>query len=133
MIPATTLVPVGLLWYGWSAEQHLHWVMPDIGVFIVAFGITVPSQCIQCYVLDCYPVYASSAIGSLTILRAAAGGIFPLFGPVIFRKLGYGVGSTLLAGIAATIGGLVPILLMYIGPSLRAGSPYAAGFVEVTL
>jgi hypothetical protein len=30
LVPGGIMMPIGLLWYGWSAEQHLHWIMPDI-------------------------------------------------------------------------------------------------------
>jgi MFS family permease len=30
LVPGGVMMPIGLLWYGWSAEQHLHWIMPDI-------------------------------------------------------------------------------------------------------
>jgi MFS family permease len=33
LVPGVVLVPVGLLWYGWAAEQRLHWIVPDIGWF----------------------------------------------------------------------------------------------------
>ena len=133
MIPASVLVPTGLLWYGWSSYAHLHWIMPNIGIGVYCFGLIVGYQCIQAYVLDCYPVYAASAIGALTILRAITGCIFPLFGPALFRRFGYGWASTLLAGITAVIGGLAPVGLRLAGPRLRARSPYASGDVQVQL
>jgi hypothetical protein len=30
LVPGGLMMPIGLLWYGWSAQQHLHWIMPDI-------------------------------------------------------------------------------------------------------
>lgn len=133
MIPVSFLVPVGMLSYGWAAEMHLHWILPDIGMFITAFGLIIPSQCIQAYILDCYPVYAASAIASLTVLRSAAGCIFPLIGPLLFRHFGYGYASTLLAGIAIAVGCVPPLILRHMGPKLREKSPYGAGYVKVDL
>ena len=133
MIPASILVPLGLLWYGWSALAHLHWIMPNIGMVVYCFGLIVGFQCIQAYALDCYPVYAASAIGSLTVLRAITGCVFPLFGPLLYRHFGYGWASTLLAGLAVVIGGLAPVGLRLAGPGLRARSVYASGDVEVQL
>lgn len=31
LIPGSLLMPVGLLLYGWAAEKHVHWIVPDIG------------------------------------------------------------------------------------------------------
>ena len=77
--------------------------------------------------MDTYPVYAASAIGSLSILRAISGFVFPLLGPVMFRRFGYGWASTLMAGIAAVIGVMAPVGLKVFGARLRARSPYATG------
>ena len=133
MVPASLLVPIGILAYGWAAQAHLHWILPDIGMFITSFGLVIPSQCIQAYILDCYPVYAASAIASLTVLRSVAGCIFPLIGPSLFRNFGYGHASTLLAGVTVAIGCIPPLILRHMGKSLRELSPYAAGYVEVIL
>lgn len=127
MIPASLLVPIGQLWYGWSAETKQHWIMPNIGVCIYSFGLIIGYQCIQAYVLDCYPVYAASAVGSLTVLRSITGCVFPLFAPALYRALGYGWTSTILAAFAVTIGGSAPWLLRTKGPELRAQSLYASG------
>lgn len=127
MVPASLLVPIGQLWYGWSAETKQHWIMPNIGVCIYSFGLIVGYQCIQAYVLDCYPVYAASAVGSLTVLRSITGCVFPLFAPALYRILGYGWTSTILAVFAVTIGGSAPWLLRIKGPELRAQSLYASG------
>ncbi|KAF2107799.1 putative bicyclomycin resistance protein [Lophiotrema nucula] len=119
MYPASLIVPAGLLWYGWSAEMHLHWIMPNIGICIFCFGVIVGYQCIQAYVLDCYPLYAASAMGALTVLRAIAGFSFPIFAPALNTSLGYGWASTVLAGCACIIGCSVPFLLSRFGPRLR--------------
>ena len=81
--------------------------------------------------MDTYPVFAASAIGSLSILRAVSGFVFPLLGPMMFRRFGYGWASTLMAGIAGVIGILAPVGLKVFGARLRARSPYATGDASV--
>lgn len=82
MVPASLLVPIGLFWYGWSAQAKTHWIMPNIGATIFSAGIIVGFQCIQTYIVDAYTRYAASAIGAATVLRSLAGFGFPLFAPV---------------------------------------------------
>ncbi|KAF4611317.1 hypothetical protein G7Y89_g15696 [Cudoniella acicularis] len=41
MIPGALLVPIGLFWYGWSAEAHTHWILPNIGAAIFAAGTII--------------------------------------------------------------------------------------------
>ena len=127
MLPASALVPLGLLIYGWTAQFHVHLLLPNLGMMIYCIGLIVGFQCIQAYILDTYTLYAASAIGSLSILRAVSGFVFPLLGPLMFRRFGYGWASTMMAGVAAVIGLMAPFGLKVFGPRLRAKSPYAAG------
>jgi multidrug resistance protein len=39
LIIASFFVPVGLFWYGWSAQAKIHWIMPIIGTGIFGFGL----------------------------------------------------------------------------------------------
>lgn len=127
MIPGAVLVPIGFFWYGWSAEAHTHWIMPNIGAVIFAAGVIVGFQCIQTYIVDSYTRYAASAIGAATVLRSLAGFGFPLFAPYLYDKLHYGWGNSLLALIAILLGWPAPFLLWKFGERLRKKSTFAAG------
>lgn len=37
----TALVPIGLLWIGWTAQTKQHWMLPIVGTGIVSVGITL--------------------------------------------------------------------------------------------
>lgn len=39
LIPAAVCIPIGLFWYGWSAEKQIHWIMPIIGTGWVGLGL----------------------------------------------------------------------------------------------
>ncbi|KAH8912356.1 MFS general substrate transporter [Coniochaeta sp. PMI_546] len=127
MVPGAVLMPVGLLIYGWSAQYHVHWVVPNIGVLIMAGSTIVCFQCIQGYLVDSYTLYAASAVGAGTVLRSLAGFGFPLFGPYMYDRLDYGWGNTVLALVSVVVGWPAPILLWKYGEKLRAKSPFAAG------
>ena len=73
MIPGALLVPVGFLWYGWSIQANLHWIMPNIGATIFASGIVIGMQCITAYIVDAYTLYAASAVAATTGLRSLGG------------------------------------------------------------
>lgn len=34
-----TLIPIGLFWYGWSAEKNAHWIVPIIGMVPIGVGL----------------------------------------------------------------------------------------------
>lgn len=125
MVPSSLLVPIGLLWYGWCAENKTHWILPDIGIALPLLGATVVFQCVNAYLLDTYPVHAASASGCVYILRGLAGFGFPLFSPTMYLNLGYGWGNSLLAFVALGLGCPLPFILWRYGARLRAASSYA--------
>ncbi|KAI1409816.1 MFS general substrate transporter [Hypoxylon sp. FL1857] len=126
MIIGTTLVPVGLLWWGWSGQTKAHWIMPNIGSLIFAMGVYVCSGCVSVYTIDTYTQYAASAISTNLVLRSLTAAFFPLFAPYMFDALGFGLGATVLAAGFAIIGSLVVFILWFYGQALRARSTYCA-------
>jgi hypothetical protein len=94
MVPASLLVPVGLFWYGWSAQYQLHWIMPNIGAALFCAGVIVNFQCIQTYLIDSYTRYAASALAAATVLRSLCGFGFPLFAPSVYKALDFGWGNS---------------------------------------
>lgn len=34
-------MPIGLFWYGWTAENKMHWIAPIIGTGFMGAGIIV--------------------------------------------------------------------------------------------
>jgi multidrug resistance protein len=127
MIPGAILVPVGLFWYGWTAEEQTHWILPNIGAAIFAAGVITGFQCIQTYIVDSYTRYAASAVGAATVLRSLAGFGFPLFASYMYDSLGYGWGNSLLGFLAIGLGWPAPVLLWLYGEKLRKRSTFAAG------
>ncbi|KAJ7064994.1 multidrug resistance protein 4, partial [Mycena amicta] len=114
-------VPIGLLWYGWSAEYKLHWIMPVVGSSIFGFGMMTSFLPIQLYLVDSFK-YAASALSAAFLCRSLLGFSFPLFGHEIFDKLGYGKGFTMLAVFAICLGIPFPVFIYYRGAALRARS-----------
>ncbi|KAJ5160520.1 uncharacterized protein N7482_007524 [Penicillium canariense] len=125
MVPASLLVPIGLLWFGWSAEYKTHWIVPDIGIALPLMGATIVFQCVSAYLLDTFPVYAASANGAVYILRGLTGFGFPLFSPTMYSALGYGWGNSVLAILALGVGCPIPFILWKYGEKFRAASSYA--------
>ena len=125
MIPGAIMVPIGLIMFGWTAEAKTHWIVPNIASVIFAAGTIASFQCLQGYLVDCYTLYAASAVGAGTVLRSMAGFGFPLFAPAMYEKLGFGWGCTVLGVGAIVVGWPAPIALWFYGPKLRAKSKFA--------
>ncbi|KAI1379745.1 MFS general substrate transporter [Hypoxylon crocopeplum] len=111
MLLGGVLTPIGLLWYGWTAETRQFWLLPDIGVAILGFGFILTTQALQAYVMDAFPHCVGSASAATQLFRGVAGFAFPIFGPKLYDRLGYGWGNSLMALLAALIGIPCPILL----------------------
>ncbi|KAK7694478.1 hypothetical protein QCA50_001664 [Cerrena zonata] len=121
LILGSFFVPIGLFWYGWSAQAKLHWMMPIIGTAIFGFGFMMTFIPLQLYLVDAF-TYAASALAAVSVLRSLFGFAFPLFGAQMFEALGNGGGNSLLAGLTIVLGIPSPIWIYYYGESIRAKS-----------
>ncbi|KAF9498482.1 MFS general substrate transporter [Pleurotus eryngii] len=121
LIFGSFFVPIGLFWYGWSAQARLHWIMPIIGSGIFGFGKTIETLPIQLYLVDAFS-YAASALAAASVLRSLLGFIFPLFGQQMYDALGLGGGNSLLAGLSIILGIPFPIWIWYNGERIRLRS-----------
>lgn len=120
MIPGAILIPLGLFWYGWSAEARVFWLVPDIGIGVFGCGIILGTQAMQAYVMDAYPEFTASAVAASQLLRGLAAFGFPIFAPKMYVRLGYGWGNSLLAFVFIALGVPAPLFLWKFGAQLRA-------------
>jgi hypothetical protein len=127
MFVGSLLIPIGLFWYGWSAQARLHWIMPDIGITIFAAGSITCLQCMQAYIIDSYMRFAASGMAAVIVLRSLAGFGFPLFAPYMYASLGYGWGNSVLGFVSIVVGIPAPWFFWFYGHKLRAMSKYAVG------
>jgi len=122
LVPGSLIVPIGLFWYGSSAQAAIHWIMPIIGSGWVGLGTIAIYMPAQTYLVDAFPLYAASAAAANTILRSLVGAFLPLAGPKMYETLGQGWGNSLLAFIALMFTPLAWILLKY-GEKFRTSFP----------
>lgn len=115
-------VPVGLFIYGWTAQYRVHWIVPILSHVFIGVGNLIIFMGLQTYLVDCFTVYAASAIATNTVVRSIAGGLLPLAGLPMYDSLGLGWGNSLLGFIAvATIP--VSFSLIKWGEALRKKYP----------
>lgn len=124
LIFGSLFVPVGLFWYGWSAQAKAHFMMPIIGTAIFGFGLMTSFLPISLYLVDTF-TYAASATAAASMFRSLLGFAFPLFGQQMLTSLGYGGGNSLLAGLAIVIGIPFPVWIYFYGERMRANSSLA--------
>ncbi|KAL2062249.1 hypothetical protein VTL71DRAFT_6515 [Oculimacula yallundae] len=118
-IPGAIAFPIGLFLYGWSAEKHVHWIVPQIGTAIAGFGSIIVFISVQTYLIDAFEEFAASVIGANAVLRGIAGACIPLAGLKMYDGLGWGWGNSILGFVALGLAPLPCVLGIY-GGRLRS-------------
>lgn len=112
-------VPIGIFWYGWSAEAQTHWIVPIIGTSFFGFGVLWVILPSQVYLVDAFgPEAAASALAANVVLRLLCGAFLPLAGPSLYANLGLGWGNSVLGFIGVAFLP-VPVLFSRYGGWLR--------------
>lgn len=123
------LMPIGLFWFGWTSFPSVPWIVPTIAVGCATMGIFSIYLATFNYLADTYHRYASSAIAAQSFCRNVLAGVFPLVAEQMFRNLGYPGASSLLGGIGILLA-IVPWVLVFFGPQIRARSKFASELVN---
>lgn len=113
------LIPVAMIWYGWSSQKKLHWIMPLIGAVIFGFGECAVFQNVQNYLIDMNNRFAASSVAAAAVFRSLFGFSFPLFASFMYARLNYGWGNTMMAFVGILLGVPFPIFCLLYGERLR--------------
>ncbi|KAK2007234.1 major facilitator superfamily transporter [Colletotrichum eremochloae] len=124
MVPAAIASPCGIFLFAWSAQNRMHFLIPNIGIAITVGSSMISYQCISAYIADCFSLHTASASAACSFLRSMAAFSFPLFVPALFGNLGYGWGGSVLAIVAVVVGVPAPLLLWKFGKKLRTKSRF---------
>lgn len=157
LIPAfvsTITIPVGLFWFGWSAENNNHWIMPVLGGSFLGPSAAGLFFSILNYLPDAYPAVSSTILAGTCspiafvstkhcyspglafhdhdiyfcvgncFMRSMLAGVFPLFITPMYRNMGPGWASTVWA-LLGCIFAPEPFLLYLYGGGVRRRSKRA--------
>ncbi|KAL3468913.1 major facilitator superfamily domain-containing protein [Aspergillus californicus] len=119
---AAPFIPISFFWYGWTADKHVHWIVPIIGLAPFGFGMIGIFAPIQTYFIDVSGPFAASSIAGLVAMRCLFGAFLPLAGPSMYKALGLGWGNSLLGFLALGMTP-VPALIYRYGGALREKHP----------
>ncbi|KAF2749670.1 MFS multidrug transporter-like protein [Sporormia fimetaria CBS 119925] len=123
MLIGGLFAPTGLLLYGYTAQDHLHPILPNIGLVLISIGLIIAFQCAQAYTTDAYGSrYVASANAAGAVVRTLCGFSFPLFAPSMYKSLGLGGGNALLAGLTVVLAVVGPMVLWRWGGWMRRSS-----------
>ncbi|CAG8983416.1 hypothetical protein HYALB_00000584 [Hymenoscyphus albidus] len=93
----------GFFLYGWTVQKEVHWMAPVMASAIQNFGTAVVSISSKAYLVDAFPNFAASAIGTGSILMSLCGALLPLAGQPLYDHLGLGWGNSLIGFIALAL------------------------------
>lgn len=114
------LIPLGLVLFGWTAQEKVQYIVPIGGTVFVGFGFVAVFLASQSYLVDAFGLYAASATAATVVLRNLSSAALPLVGPPMFEKLGLGLGATVLGSVALVFMP-IPFLIMRYGQRMRKG------------
>lgn len=128
-ILASACMPIGLVIFAWSANPHVHWIVPSIGATIVSSSSFIVFQTLFNYLSMSFYRFLASVFAGNCLFRAMMGGAFPLFGRSLFLNLSirkYPVAwGTMILFFLTLLMVLIPTLFYINGERLRARSKYA--------
>lgn len=121
----------GCFWFGWSSFPSVPWIVPTLAIGCATMGIFSIYLAVFNYLADTYHRYASSALAAQSFCRNMLGGAFPLFTPQMFKAMTFQGAGSFLGGMGALLT-LVPWILVFYGPRIRARSKFASEIMNTT-
>ncbi len=69
-IPVTVATCIGLMGYGWSAQERDNWIVPTVFFGIISFGCALGSTTSITFAVDSYRQYAGEALVTLNFSKS---------------------------------------------------------------
>lgn len=124
------LFAISMFWFAWTAEYNsVHWIVPTIAGTFLAASILLIFVAFINYLIDCYTMYAASAVAANTVCRSVCGATAPLFTNYMFDSLGIGGGASLIGGVAVLLAP-IPFVFWKYGKAIRERSKWARAQVQ---
>lgn len=126
-IVGSFILPIGLFWFAWTSSASINpWPQIVSGVFI-GTGIVLIFFSTIIYLVDVYLFDANSALAVNSLFRSAVSAAFPLFGAIMYERLGVPWATSIVAFACVALIP-APILFYIYGKRIRSWSKYAYYF-----
>nr|AOR51665.1 MFS multidrug resistance transporter [Phaffia rhodozyma] len=118
------LLPSAIFWFAFTSTPSVHWIVPILAGVPFGCGMLLVFSSIINYLIDCYLMYAASALAANTVLRSLLGAVFPLFSTYMYQNLGNAWASALVAFLSLACAPM-PFLFYRYGAKIRARSKFS--------
>lgn len=86
---AAVVIPLSMLWFAWTCvPARIHWIWPILAGVPYGLGSIIVFLHANSYLVVSYDVFSASAMAGGVITRSIMGGVMPLFGPMLYHRLG---------------------------------------------
>jgi MFS transporter, DHA1 family, multidrug resistance protein len=121
---ASSFLPVGLFLFAWTSRSSIHWIVPIFCQGVTAMASLLTYASANLYMMDAYgPLYGASAAGAAMLSRYLLSAAFPLFSLQLYKGLGVGWATSLLAFCTLLLAP-IPWLFWRCGERIRSKSKY---------
>lgn len=121
MILGGCIFPIGLFWFAWTSNPHIHWAASACAGFPIGMGMfLIWIQCFT-YIIDVYLPIANSALAVNSMVRSLFGAGFPLFATAMYKRLGIAWATSLLGFLSVAMVP-IPVLFYIFGERIRGWS-----------
>ncbi|KAF9067103.1 MFS general substrate transporter, partial [Rhodocollybia butyracea] len=111
------IVPVGLLWYGFSIQFGAPWIVPILGMGVACFGL----QCITTVIADCHSSDMAEVAQVFNFIRQEIAMTFAFYAIVLGEAMGgYHWLFIFFAGVGSILAFIPILVLMWKGEAIRA-------------
>lgn len=121
---------ISLFWMGWSANVHVHWVVPFLAGIPYGMGYVLIFIALLNYLADAYEIFAASAMAAASCVRSIAGAVLPFAAKPMYDKLGVAWASSLL-GFCSLLMSLIPFVFLLYGDKIRSRSKFCLYLKEL--
>lgn len=128
------LFAVSLFWLGWTARTGAGggaggggspYVVPMLSGVPFGMGFQLVFMALLNYLVDAYEAFAASANAAASCSRSLLATVLPFASAAMLRRLGVAGACSLLGGLSCVMCA-VPLLFIWKGERLRAGSEFCA-------
>ena len=78
-VPISISTVIGLMGFGWSAEERDSWIVPTVFFGVISFGCSLASTTAITFVVDSYRMYAGEALVTLNFSKSTSSLMLPTF------------------------------------------------------